>query len=402
MKIFIFVVFLLALLTVSTEKIRGVNLGGWLLLEPWITPSLFEQFNKNSTTEIVDEYTFCKILGHDKAKKVLKKHWDTFCTKNDIKELSEMGINHIRIPVGYWMLDIQDDEPWVSGSWDYLLKSVEWAREYKLKVIIDLHGAPGSQNGFDNSGVRGDINWPCCNLKNIKRTLGVLNMIAAWFGQKKYEGVVDGINLVNEPFFTQIDILKDFYIEGYHGIRRAENKDLSVTISDSFRWVREWEGFMRPPQFEKVYLDTHIYHVFNHDMLRWNQNQHFNFTCTVKRPELIRSNHNLWTYVGEWSLATTDCTKWLNGYGRGARFDGTFGGQTAIGTCVNDSEVRTFTPEYRNFLKKFAEIQMSAYESASGWFFWNFKAEKSPQWDYMQGVREGWIPRNHNSRTYHC
>jgi len=24
------------------EKIRGVNLGGWLVLEPWITPSVFE------------------------------------------------------------------------------------------------------------------------------------------------------------------------------------------------------------------------------------------------------------------------------------------------------------------------------------------------------------------------
>jgi glucan 1,3-beta-glucosidase len=45
------------------------------------------------------------------------------------------------------MLDIREDEPWVSGSWKYLLKSLEWCREYKIKAIIDLHGAPGSQNG---------------------------------------------------------------------------------------------------------------------------------------------------------------------------------------------------------------------------------------------------------------
>lgn len=24
------------------EKVRGVNLGGWFVLEPWITPSIFE------------------------------------------------------------------------------------------------------------------------------------------------------------------------------------------------------------------------------------------------------------------------------------------------------------------------------------------------------------------------
>ena len=26
----------------GNEKVRGVNLGGWLVLEPWITPSIFE------------------------------------------------------------------------------------------------------------------------------------------------------------------------------------------------------------------------------------------------------------------------------------------------------------------------------------------------------------------------
>ena len=30
--------------TSFNEAIRGVNLGGWMVLEPWITPSLFYQF----------------------------------------------------------------------------------------------------------------------------------------------------------------------------------------------------------------------------------------------------------------------------------------------------------------------------------------------------------------------
>lgn len=38
----------------GTEPIRGVSLGGWLVLEPWITPSLFEQF-VNSTNPAVGE-----------------------------------------------------------------------------------------------------------------------------------------------------------------------------------------------------------------------------------------------------------------------------------------------------------------------------------------------------------
>jgi hypothetical protein len=33
---------------------------------------------------------------------------------------------------------------------NYLLKAVGWAAKYNLKVIVDLHGAPGSQNGYEN------------------------------------------------------------------------------------------------------------------------------------------------------------------------------------------------------------------------------------------------------------
>lgn len=29
------------------DKIRGVNLGGWFVLEPWITPSIFEETPDN-------------------------------------------------------------------------------------------------------------------------------------------------------------------------------------------------------------------------------------------------------------------------------------------------------------------------------------------------------------------
>ena len=29
------------------QKVRGVNLGGWFVLEPWITPSIFEATPEN-------------------------------------------------------------------------------------------------------------------------------------------------------------------------------------------------------------------------------------------------------------------------------------------------------------------------------------------------------------------
>ena len=46
-------------------------------------------------------------------------------------------------------------EPWgpyAQGAAPYLERAVNWARQTGLKVVIDLHGAPKSQNGYDHSG----------------------------------------------------------------------------------------------------------------------------------------------------------------------------------------------------------------------------------------------------------
>ena len=56
-------------------------------------------------------------------------------------------LNHVRIPIGYWAYEVVPGEPFIQGQHDYLLKAIGWAAKYNLKVIIDLHGAPGSQNG---------------------------------------------------------------------------------------------------------------------------------------------------------------------------------------------------------------------------------------------------------------
>lgn len=93
--------------TVSSDDFvyRGVALGGWLVLEPYITPSLFLAFNetsRNSSDIPKDEYHFCKELGHEEASARLKEHWDTFYNELDFEDIKNYGLNMVRIPVGYW------------------------------------------------------------------------------------------------------------------------------------------------------------------------------------------------------------------------------------------------------------------------------------------------------------
>ena len=85
-------------------KLRGVNLGGWLVLEPWVTPSLFYQFEgKPPPQTAMDHYTFCSILGPREGNRQLREHWRKWVTEDDLRALVDQGINALRIPVGDWM-----------------------------------------------------------------------------------------------------------------------------------------------------------------------------------------------------------------------------------------------------------------------------------------------------------
>jgi len=83
----------------------------WLVLEPWITPSLFYQFlgaperYKDETPQHVgmDTYTFCEALGPLEGNKQLRRHWSTWVTEQDIRELYMANIDSLRVPVGDWM-----------------------------------------------------------------------------------------------------------------------------------------------------------------------------------------------------------------------------------------------------------------------------------------------------------
>jgi glucan 1,3-beta-glucosidase len=120
----------------NNQKVRGVNIGGWLLTEPWITPSLYDAAGEAA----VDEWTYCETLGKEEAKARLSKHWDTFITQRDFHKMAGVGLTHVRIPVGYWAVSITEDEPFVAGQLEYLDKAITWSRAANLKVMVDLHG----------------------------------------------------------------------------------------------------------------------------------------------------------------------------------------------------------------------------------------------------------------------
>ena len=105
------------------------------------------------------------------AQQKLKSHWDTWITEKDFSDIAAAGyvshgestclhivdefvlllsLNHVRVPIGYWAWEVGPGEPYIQGQLPYLRNAVKWARAHGLKLVIDLHGVPGSQNGYEH------------------------------------------------------------------------------------------------------------------------------------------------------------------------------------------------------------------------------------------------------------
>ncbi|KAL5638947.1 hypothetical protein ACGC1H_003349 [Rhizoctonia solani] len=391
----------------GSTKVRGVNLGGWLVLEPWITPSLFD---KTGNGAIIDEYTFGQFQDYNAAHSKLVAHWDSWITESDFAAIAAAGLNHVRIPIGYWAFDISGGEPYHQGQYPYLLKAVQWARNHGIKVLVDLHGAPGSQNGFDNSGKKGAVTWHT-NSQNVARTNAIIKTLAAEFSKEEYADTVTSIAPLNEPAGfvggTMLDVVRQYWYDSYGNIRfpfgSSTQGPLLEIIHDAFQPLSSWNGFMKYPNFEGVAMDTHHYEVFSDAEVSMTWDQHIQTACNFGINTIgSYASSNIWTFVGEWTTAPTDCAKYLNGRGVGARYDGTFAGSTRHGECSAFTGDRSrFSSEYKTFMRKYYEAQVSAFErGGQGWFYWTWKAEEAHDWSYQAGLAGGWIPTNPSDRQF--
>jgi aryl-phospho-beta-D-glucosidase BglC (GH1 family) len=118
--------------------------------------------------------------------------------------------------------------------------AIKWAAANRITVSIDLHGAPGSQNGANHSGQAGQINWDK-DPENIKLTVKVLGMISEHWGKNP---TVWGIEMLNEPssyvpwYAINHEILTRFYCDGYAGIR--QHSPTVHVVMNSFIGLHEW------------------------------------------------------------------------------------------------------------------------------------------------------------------
>ncbi len=90
-----------------------------------------------------------------------KEHLDSFIGKDDIATIAGWGCDHVRLPIDYNIFETDEGELKNEG-FDYLDKALEWCKEYKLNVLIDVHkvygysfySGDGQQGFFDNEDLQ--------------------------------------------------------------------------------------------------------------------------------------------------------------------------------------------------------------------------------------------------------
>ena len=340
-------------------RVRGVNLGGWLVLEKWMKKSLFEGMAAN------DETSWCVELGRAEASRRLREHWDAWITESDFAWIAAHGLNAVRIPVGHWIFGSAsgypyherygaNPHPYVDGGIERLDRAFDWAEKFGLMVLIDLHCAPGCQNGFDNGGMTGVVDWHRKS-EYVDFTIFTLERLAERYGKRM---ALWGIETLNEPRWDVPDeVLLYFNRRSYEAIRKhCPPENGAVVFHDGFRGPRikdVFGGRFNEPEFSNVVLDAHRYQCFDgpdhlNKLDHAGNLRHVEGSLTEELKML--NGKVLWTICGEWSMGT--------------------GGERT------DAE-----------RQEFFDAQERAFRNTQGDFFWSYKIESgNPAWSLRDAV----------------
>lgn len=316
----------------SSTFLRGVNLGGWLVLEKWMTPSLF------AGTDAIDEYTFMQT---PEAAKKLEQHRRTFITEKDFKWLKAHGLNAVRLPIGYWLL-----EP--DGLYKEGMRYVDWAfrmaEKYELQVLLDLHGAPASQNGHDHSGRSGGADW-FNDTTARQRTVTTLQTL-----HRRYKNSPSywGIELLNEPRTSWYNPLLRLF---YRQAAAILDGNKHIVFHDGFR-PRLMSGALQPDK--RVVMDVHLYHMASW-IGRYMPAERFVQLSGWWWGHLLRKlTKKQSVIIGEWSIV------------------------------INGKKLRNMNKTAAlALMDHFGEEQQVVYaQFASGWFYWSYKTEEQGYWNF--------------------
>ncbi|KAH9890218.1 glycoside hydrolase family 5 protein [Xylariomycetidae sp. FL2044] len=364
----------------GADKIRGVNLGSQFIIEPWMATDEWNSMGCGGTN---DEWSCVQALGQDAADEAFKTHWDSWITQDDISQISGLGLNTVRIPVGFWIKEdlVNSGEYYPRGGLEYLDRIVGWCADAGLYVIMDLHGGPGSQT--DNQQFTGhSVDYPgWFTTENYERTYQFLEWMAERIHTTDAYRNVGMLEVMNEPGQSYkyaseaADMVANFYP---NAMTRIRDRESSLGVSSNnllhIQYMATAWGSGDPssdlPNTNFVMYDDHRYLKWDDSVTR-SKEGYISAACSDDRggSDVI---------VGEWSISVADDVEGNDEFGIADR------------------------PDQVEWYRSFWAAQVQSYEKSGGWVFWSWKcnwinAMDEWRWCYQSAVAAGVIPEDAGS-----
>ncbi|KAJ8769540.1 hypothetical protein K2173_005143 [Erythroxylum novogranatense] len=307
------------------------------------------------TNDLHGDYQLSNGYGHNRAKEILKKHRNSFITIEDFQFLYRHGINTVRIPIGWWIaFDPNPPAPFVGGSLEALDNAFSWAQAYDIKCIIDLHAAPGSQNGVEHSASRdGTIDWPTPDF--ISQTLDVIEFLASRYA--KHPALL-GIELLNEPSAASVplEVLVPYYKKSYDIVRKY-SASAYVIACQRIGNADPLELYQANIGSNNVVVDLHYYNLFDSSFVNLSTVDNIQFIYNSRQAQIQALN-------------------------------GISGPLVFIGEWVNEWNV---TDGSQTDYQSFGRAQLEVYNEASfGWAYWTIKNDRK-HWDFEWNIRNNYL-----------
>ena len=259
--------------------LRGFGLGGWLVPEGYMLHNKAWIEGFESPTEI--EEHIVSLIGAELAESFWALYRENYVAQVDIDQIAEWGFNHIRIPFHYKQFYNESGSETPIG-YDIIDELITWCEPYNMYIILDMHCAPGGQNGGPISDSDGTARlW--LEEENKELTIQIWREIAEYYSDNT---LIGGYDLINEPVLPSGVSLEEFrqlYIDITDAIREVDSNHI-VYIEGNW-YGTDFSG-LTPPWDDNMSYSFHKY---------WGETS----LSTIQSYISMSGQHNIPLWMGE-------------------------------------------------------------------------------------------------------
>jgi endoglucanase len=213
---------------------RGVGLGNWLLPEGYMW-----RFGDDLASPRQIEARIVHLVGAERAASFWNRFRSEFITEVDFAMIAGEGFDHVRLPINSRAL-IADNGVLVEDGFAVIDRAVDWSERYGLRILLDMHGAPGGQTGTNIDDSPRGIPELFMDAAYRAQTVALWRELALRYRDR--ESVL-GYDLLNEPLpdewqYRYNDELVTLYQELTSAIREVD--DTHLIMYEGSHWATNW------------------------------------------------------------------------------------------------------------------------------------------------------------------